>query len=373
MSRAKGTGSIYKLSKTSRYWWVAYVSDGKRRCESSKSTVKKVAQDLLTSRLGDVGRGIVVTPKVGRITIGRGLAAVMNDLTMNGRKSAAETQRRIDRHLLRHFERERRMNSITTADIETYKSARLMEGVAPATVNRELAALRRAFRLAVRGGELVQMPHIGMLQEHNVRKGFFERDQLDAIFKHLPVELHAPLTFAFITGWRLKSEVLKLTVSQLDLDAGMVRLEVGTTKSGEGRSFFVTKELRTLLQGQLDSIADLKKQGVVTPFLFHWADGSQIKDFRKTWERARDAAGFPGKLLHDFRRTAVRNLERASIPRSTAMAMVGHKTEAIYRRYAIVDEAMHREAAAKLDAWAEGETVKTEARGQLKAFKRSNG
>ena len=57
----------------------------------------------------------------------------------------------------------------------------------------------------------------------------------------------------------------------------------------------------------------------------------------------------PGRIVHDFRRTAVRNLERDGVPRSAAMAMVGHKTEAIYRRYAIVDAGMLREAAAKID------------------------
>jgi hypothetical protein len=64
----------------------------------------------------------------------------------------------------------------------------------------------------------------------------------------------------------------------------------------------------------------------------------------------------PGKLLHDFRRTAVRNLERACVSRTTAMKMVGHATEAIYRRYAIQDEAVLRAAAAKLDAWSEAPT-----------------
>ena len=56
----------------------------------------------------------------------------------------------------------------------------------------------------------------------------------------------------------------------------------------------------------------------------------------------------PGRIPSDFRRTAIRNLERAGVPCSTAMAMVGHKTEAIYRRYAIVDEGMLREGTAKL-------------------------
>ena len=48
-----------------------------------------------------------------------------------------------------------------------------------------------------------------------------------------------------------------------------------------------------------------------------------------------------------MRRSAVRTFERAGVPRSAAMSMVGHKTESIYRRYAIVDEAMQREAAAR--------------------------
>ena len=76
--------------------------------------------------------------------------------------------------------------------------------------------------------------------------------------------------------------------------------------------------------------------------------GRPLKSFRKAWQQACAAAGVPGRILHDFRRTAVRNLERAGVPRSVAMKMVGHKTESVYRRYAVVDEAMLRDAAVKL-------------------------
>jgi integrase len=177
-----------------------------------------------------------------------------------------------------------------------------------------------------------------------------------------------PLTFAYVTGWRLKSEVLPLTVDRVDLRAGVVRLDAGTTKNNEGRSFYVTADLRTVLQAQLDALAALKEKGSICPWVFHRADGGQIKDFRDAWEKATVAAGHPGKILHDFRRTAVRNLERAGVPRSTAMAMVGHKTESIYRRYAIVDEQMHREAAAKLDTW-NATQQEAPSTGQVTSFK----
>jgi integrase len=56
----------------------------------------------------------------------------------------------------------------------------------------------------------------------------------------------------------------------------------------------------------------------------------------------------PGMLLHDFRRTAVRNLERAGVSRSVAQALVGHETESIYARYAITNEQDLKDGVAKL-------------------------
>ena len=80
----------------------------------------------------------------------------------------------------------------------------------------------------------------------------------------------------------------------------------------------------------------------------------ELAGFTKSWRAACLAAGLPGRIPHDFRRTAVRNLERAGVPRSTAMKMVGHETESVYRRYAIVDEVMLQEGGAKLAAYSEG-------------------
>jgi integrase len=95
-----------------------------------------------------------------------------------------------------------------------------------------------------------------------------------------------------------------------------------------------------------------KELGRIIPFLFPHFDGTHRGDerrgFRKAWASARKAAGVPGRIPHDFRRTAVRNLERAGGPRSVAMKITGHKTEAVYRRYPIVSDADLQEATRKL-------------------------
>jgi len=85
----------------------------------------------------------------------------------------------------------------------------------------------------------------------------------------------------------------------------------------------------------------------IVPWVFH-RDGEPIRCFRGAWRRACTYLGLHGRIPHDFRRTAVRNLERAGVSRSVAMKMTGHKTESVYRRYAIVSEQDLREAPSKL-------------------------
>jgi integrase len=227
----------------------------------------------------------------------------------------------------------------------------------------------------MQGAELMAMPHVALIEENNTRQGFVDRDQLEALLKHLPADLRPPVRFAYITGWRFASEVLNLQVARVDLQGECVRLEPGETKNGKGREIHFTDELRDILTKQLASVEALKKRAVpyVCSYVFHHADGSQIRNMRGAWEAAREAAGLPNALLHDFRRTAVRNLERAGVARTTAMEMVGHETQAIYERYAIQDTAMLREGAAKQDAWAKTQAASVEkgtTKGRLARFGR---
>ncbi len=153
---------------------------------------------------------------------------------------------------------------------------------------------------------------------------------------------------AYITGWRIHDEILTRRWHHVDFQSGWLRMEPGETKNRDGRMFPLTPELREILEHQrARTVALQQATGQILPWIFH-RDGKPIKSFRRAWLTACKRAGVPGRIPHDFRRTAARNLERAGVPRSTAMKMIGHKTESIYRRYAIVDEAMLREGAEKL-------------------------
>ncbi|MBI2820432.1 MAG: tyrosine-type recombinase/integrase, partial [Acidobacteria bacterium] len=92
----------------------------------------------------------------------------------------------------------------------------------------------------------------------------------------------------------------------------------------------------------------------IIPWVFH-KKGQAIKDFRGAWDSACEDAGVPGRWVHDFRRSCVRRLEKSGVSRSAAMKLTGHKTESIYRRYAIVSESDLAEATGKLAAYTESQ------------------
>lgn len=354
--------NVGEIIKRGRIYYIRYYDvRGRRRLETTKSTDRNEAEKQLRKRLSAKDAGVSADAAIGKLTLKEATDDLLNDYKVNGRRSLPEVRRKIEMHLLPYFGERRRMTSITTADMRAFIAERQREekdddgtitkrAASNAEINRELAALRRAFRLAVRAGRLVQCPHVPMLQERNTRRGFLEADQITAICAALPEEVRPVVKFAYATGWRTRSEVLPLEWRNIDWTGRCVRLDAHTTKNGEARSFPFTTEIETILKGQLTEHERLKAAGTISPFVFH-RGGERIKEFRTAWKNACKAAGCPGKLIHDMRRSAVRTFERAGVPRSVAMSIVGHKTESIYRRYAIVDEAMQREAAARLDAW----------------------
>jgi integrase len=236
-------------------------------------------------------------------------------------------------------------------------STRDVDGISNAEINRELTTLKRMFTLAVQAGKLLHKPHIPLLREENARTGFFEPEQYASLCRNLPAELQPIVEFAYITGWRIASEVLPLEWRQVNFATGEVRLDPGTTKNGEGRVFPLTDDLRRLLEARRDARLAQIKAGHVVPWVFFRlvAEGRggvkqprAIVSIAKAWTSACRGAGCPGRIPHDLRRTAVRNMVRRGVPERVAMTLTGHKTRSIFERYNIVSAGDLRTAATQL-------------------------
>ena len=145
----------------------------------------------------------------------------------------------------------------------------------------------------------------------------------------------------------------------MDFIGRTVRLNPGTTKNDEGRVFPFTRALRRVLDEQQQVAVKLHQEhGTLVRYVFCYTRGQKTgqriteSGFNKAWRKARVAAGCPGRIPHDFRRTAVRTLVRAGVPERVAMQLTGHKTRAIFERYNITSPGDLREAAQRLDAYA---------------------
>ena len=204
-------------------WWIKYYQHGRAVRESTGTTKERVALRILRTREGDVEHGVPINPKMGRVTFEDAAEDLLNDYRVNGRKTYAHAKRRIKKHLTPAF-KGKLLIAITTADVRAFSAARLAAGASAAEINRELACLKRMFTLAIQAGKLSARPHVPMLRENNTRRGFFEREQFEAIRAHLPKALQPVVTFAYLTGWRLASEILPLEWRQIDWDGRVVRL-----------------------------------------------------------------------------------------------------------------------------------------------------
>jgi integrase len=219
--------------------------------------------------------------------------------------------------------------------------------MANGTINRELAALKRMFRLGSQQTPplMISMPHIPHLHENNVRQGFFTEEEFKLLRAILPDHVKIPLIIAYWTGMRA-GEIVMLRWEQVDLERKFLRLEPGTTKNNEGRLIPLANEVTHVLR-------KWKRMTVHHYPSCQWVchfRGERLQRVPKgAWQAACERVGLKGKLFHDLRRTAVRNMVRAGISERVAMAISGHRTRAVFDRYNIVSETDVIEAMDKIN------------------------
>lgn len=361
--RPKYRNAAGELVESSK-WWIKFYVNGKPIRENTKTDSETKAKKLLKLREGEAVRGVAIIPKVNRKTVGDILDDVVTDYKNEKRDSLEHAERRIQKHL-KPFFGVWNAASVTDDQVREYIAERMKAGAQRSTVNRELALLKRAYSLNRRA--VTSRPDIPIAKEKNARKGFFERDAFERVRAALPDHLRPLLTVAYLTGWRVKSELLPLEWRQVDFKARTLRLEPNTTKNDEGREFPFTAELEAALLAQRAYTEQIERaRGMIVREVFHLT-GAPVRYWRRPWLQALLTAGLavreahpdgtpnphgkiiPGVIPHDFRRTAIRNLARAGVSEAIAMKLCGHETRSVFDRYNIVTGDDLRAGVAKLE------------------------
>lgn len=321
----KGMGRMFKRGSA---WWIAYYHRGKEFRESSGSENEAQARKLLKKRIGEMGRGRLIGPVEEKVTFEEMAQDFLADYQTNGKRSLRSARLSVN-HLAAFFGLDRALD-ITTDKIRACISHRQEEGSSNGSINRELAALKRMFSLAVQAGKLSARPYVPTLEENNARQGFLDHGGFLALRENLPDYLKDPVTFLYLSGWRV-SEMKALEWRDVDLAGKVVRLRPEISKNKDGRVLPLSGELLEVIETARE------KRRPDCLFVFHLS-GEPIGDFRKAWRNATRTAGLSGVIVHDLRRTAIRNMVRAGIPERVAMSLSGHKTRSIFDRYNIVSE-----------------------------------
>ncbi len=336
-----GNGTLILRGKV---WHMSYWDGGKQYRESCRTGDKAAAQKKLAKKILEVTAGDHIG-SAAKVTMGDLFDLVIADYREQQRKSTAELLGRITKHLRPQFGKVKAANWSTQLRA-AYVANRRREKAENATINRELAVIRRGFVLGYRHEPALvsRVPHIAQLPETNIRQGFFEHAEYEKLLAELPNHCKLLLVIGYHVGIR-RGELLNLRWEQVDFIAGQIRLRAGETKNQDGRVCPIYGDMLSWLQ--LAYTARNPK----CPWLCQ-LEGKRLKSFKTAWAKACARAGVD-RRFHDLRRSAVRNMERAGIPRSVARAISGHKSESVYLRYDIVSEADIKQAGKTLEQFFE--------------------
>ena len=332
MARKPKSGSLYKRNEI---WWVKYYDRGRPVYESSKSHRAEDAQRLLRKRLGEIATGVFRGIAPERTSLNQLFDLVVADYRETSKRSLEDVLSRLRLHLRPRLGKLRAAD-FGTSELRRYKDGRIREQAAPATINRELSILKRAFSLGSRHDPplVIHNPPIEKLPENNVRTGFLEKAEYERLIAELPEYLKLALIIAYHTGCRL-GEVTSLQWADINFGAGTLTIRAEVAKNKRHRNLPLYGEMNSALRRQR---AERDAKYPTLQWVLHDGTGQRIRTFYKAWASACQRAKLDGRLFHDLRRSAVRNMIRAGIPERVAMAISGHRSRHVFDRYNILTD-----------------------------------
>jgi integrase len=326
--------------KRGGFYWLDYYHAGRRIRESTTVTTKRRAEQLLAKRRAEVfeGRFNIETVKPGPVF------EEFTDIYLENYSKpnkAPQSYRRDQTSIknLRGFFAGKRLSAITPMLIEHYKRKRLKAGKKPATINRELAALKHIFSIAIdwKKVNLNPVKSVKMLREDNVVTNLLSVEGEERLLAEAAPHLRPFLICALDTGMRL-GELLGLSWENVDLDLGIIR--VVKTKTRRNREIPIS--------GRLDEVLRLLPRSTEHSRVFLGIDGGPIKSLKEAYAAALERAELGKIRFHDLRHTFATRLVLGGVDLFTVKELLGHSTIITTQRYAHPNSRSKRDAIAAL-------------------------
>lgn len=330
-------------------WWIDYYVEGVRKRERIGRN-RRFAERMLEKRRAAIIEGRFVDRRKDRKLTLRRLAEQYIEYSKRNKRSW-ERDVASCKHLVAHFG-ERQLRAITPESVERYKKKRMQERprrgsapkMSPASINRELAALSAMFSWAEVNGWIDGNPvrKVKKLREANERDRILSETEFRALVDAAAPHLKPILLIAYHTGMR-KGEILALTWDRIDLARRVIRLRGGDTKSDQAR-------IAPLNEEAMDALRTLPPR-VGSPWVFRFRGKRPVGSVKRAFANARIRAGLKDVHLHDLRHTFVTNARRAGVDHLTIMAITGHRTTAVFKRYNTIEEADVLEASRRIEEY----------------------
>jgi len=321
--RTNGQGGLIQY-KNSAIWYGQYYRDGKQYRKSTGTPIKAEAEGILRGWMTDSDRGLKPASEAKNVTYEHIREALINSYRNKGFKSLQVrgdgSEYIFPLPPLDEFFKDKRASDIDSDLIAAFIQKRKQDGVGNAAINNSLSLLRRMFTIAHQQKKIQVVPYIELLKKPPARKGFLEPKSFQKLFDNIAIEYKPLLVFLYYCGVRI-GEAKQVQWSSVNLDKALIVLQEGETKNNDAR----TIPLPDCLVKMLRDVTE--KKGPV--FKVNRA-------LRDEWERATVAAGCKGLMIHDLRRSAVRNMMLAGAQQAEAMKISGHNDPAVFQRYNIV-------------------------------------
>lgn len=320
--------ALGKLRLRGGIWHYRLNINGVRYEHSTHTKSRNMAERYLRKIIEKSGQGYL--PSEDQITLADMVRKITNE--HQGQELYLRTLGYLLKPVYEFFGENARAIDITTERIDQYIAGRLKTGLKRSSLGRELSVLRHAFALTT---ELSRKPRIVLKNVDNPRTEFLEPGDFRRIRELLPERLRDVISFIYLSHKR-QGQVVQLEWRDVNRERTEVNWRRETVKTRQAEMTPLVGEMKEIIER-----AYLARR-LDCPYVFHrdgemWSVHSNRSPLKKGWKRAATAAGFPNHTLHCTRRSAIRDTVRATGDPMLAMAMSGHRSMAMLRRYNIID------------------------------------